>query len=431
MDTSASWVPVDQDRVERWLTFVRTIGVAFAVPAVATTPHWPNDTLTTCAWVVTAFFAVGTLAVWWFNGRIRTPDQRRRFSAGAIVFDSAVITGYVLTFAYEEPYVTWSLVVALPIAGALRYGARGSVVMAAYGIVLFAAQSLVRQRFVEEPMLSAQIYASGLVALIAGAMTVLVRSLERQNAAYRAQAVELAQAHRVRDRLLAVTSHEFRGSLAAIASSAATMRRQRQRLPQEQSDLLLLGIEGQIVQLLRLVEDLLVTAEAGSGELKLNPSWRPVQPLVDRALDAAALHRDGHAVEVFVEPLECHLDHDRIAQVLRNLVENAYKYSDAHLPVVVSLECAEPGVLITVGDHGPGIPSEVRRQLFEPFRRGAHNGAPGSGLGLYVVHRIVMAAGGSIDVWSSAQGTTFSVRLPCETRPLGGTFGHEEPMRDN
>jgi signal transduction histidine kinase len=143
------------------------------------------------------------------------------------------------------------------------------------------------------------------------------------------------------------------------------------------------------------------------------------------------VHRDGHAVEVFVEPLECRLDHDRMAQVLRNLVENAYKYSDTHSSVSVSLERARPGVLITVGDQGPGIPSEVRHLLFEPFRRGPHNGAPGSGLGLYVVHRIVTASGGSIDVRSSPRGTTFSVHVPCETRALGDTFGHERAMRDN
>lgn len=420
---------VDQSRVERWLTWVRVIGVLFAVPAVLTTPYWPGRGEQVFVWAVTCFFVVGTVVVWLCNRRVGTRRGRARLSVATTMFDVAVVSGYVLGFAFEQPYVTWSLAVTLPIAGALRFGARGAVALAAAAIVLFVAQSLLRHQYVDQPMLSAQIYAAGLIALIAGAVAVLVESLDRQNAAYRDQALQLAEANRVRDRLLDVTSHEFRGSLAAIGSSAATVREHRARLSGERADRLLLSVEAQVGQLLRLVEDLLVTAESPDGVLELSPRWQPVQASVDVALDAAARHRNGHSVEVYVEPMSYELDHDRFSQVLRNLVENAYKYSPGAGTVTVSVERVSHGVEMRVADHGPGIPPQLREQLFEPYRRGEGEQAAGSGLGLYVVHRIVTAAGGSVDVRSSSAGSEFVVRWPCSAsealRPVSSDA--EEP----
>jgi len=404
--------------VERWLTFVRCVGVLFAIPAVATTPYWPSDRERTWAWLVTAFFAAGTALVWWADRRVRDHRGRARLSLAATAFDIAVVSGYVLTFAFEQPYVTWSLVLALPIAGALRFGALGAGVLAGIGIALFAVQALVRVRHVDEPMLSAQIYASGMVALIAGAMAVLVTSLDQQNHAYRDQALRLAEATHDRERLLAITSHEVRGSLAAIGTSASTVRQYRDRLSRERAERLLGAIEAQVGQLLRLVDDLLIGSESSDGVIRLSPTWREMRTTVDVALDAASRHRDGHPVEVYVEPLACELDHDRLSQVLRNLVENAYKYSPPGAPVSVSVRRTARGVLMRVADRGPGIPDELREQLFEPYRRASDAEAAGSGLGLFVVHRIVGAAGGSVDVRSSASGTAFVVRWPCASKAL-------------
>lgn len=417
---------VDQGRVERWLTWVRFIGVLFAVPAVATTPYWPGRREQVFVWVVTGFFALGTAVVWQCNRRVRTGRARTRLSIATTMFDVVVVSGYVLGFAYEQPYVTWSLAVTLPIAGALRFGARGAVALAVAAIVLFVGQSLLRHQYVDQPMLSAQIYAAGLIALIAGAVAVLVESLDRQNAAYRDQALELAEANRVRDRLLDVTSHEFRGSLAAIGSSAATVRENRERLSREQADRLLSSIEGQVAALLRLVEDLLLTAESPAGVIELSPWWQQARASVDVALDAAARHRDGHQLEVYVEPMTCELDHDRASQVLRNLVENAYKYSPSGTTVTVRLGRAAGGIVMRVADHGPGIPAALREQVFEPYRRGEGERAAGSGLGLYVVRRIVTAAGGSVDVRSSSSGTEFAVRWPCATSASPTVVGSGE-----
>lgn len=420
---------VDQARVERWLGYVRCLGVLFAVPAVATTPYWPSDNLRWTAWLMTAVLAVGTIAFWVVNRRVTSRQGRLRMSLASMSFDLLVVSGYVLVFAYEQPYVTWSLTLVLPIAGALRFGAWGAAVLAFLGIVLFAVQILIRAGHVDEPVLSAQIFASGMIALIAATMAVLVESLERQNAAYREQALQLAEANHVRERLLAVTSHEFRGSLTAIGTSAATVREHRERLSGERADRLLTSIEGQVGQLLRLVDDLLVSAEFSDGVIELEPVWREVKTSVDVALDAASRHRDGHPVEVYVEPLACRFDHDRMSQVLRNLVENAYKYSPSGTPVAVKVEAASDGVLLQVSDHGPGIPAEHRERLFEPYRRGPAEEAAGSGLGLYVVHRIVVAAGGAVDVRSSSSGTSFTVRLPCETRRLPANLRRSDADR--
>jgi signal transduction histidine kinase len=111
------------------------------------------------------------------------------------------------------------------------------------------------------------------------------------------------------------------------------------------------------------------------------------------------------------------VDGDKVRTVLRNLLENAVKYSLADSePVEVVLKKSEGSVIVTVADDGPGIPEEDLPSLFEPFfrvDRSRSKKSGGYGLGLSLCKRIVEAHGGQIEVANRrGRGAEFVVRLP-------------------
>jgi len=97
-----------------------------------------------------------------------------------------------------------------------------------------------------------------------------------------------------------------------------------------------------------------------------------------------------------------------------NLVENAVKYSHAGEEVAVSAWAENGQVLVSVEDHGPGIPREHHGLIFEKFgRANVGGGKPGTGLGLFIARSITEAHGGTLDVRSApGEGATFTLALP-------------------
>jgi signal transduction histidine kinase len=110
------------------------------------------------------------------------------------------------------------------------------------------------------------------------------------------------------------------------------------------------------------------------------------------------------------------VDHEAIALAVRNLVDNAMKYSPASSPVSVALAQIGSHTTISVEDRGPGIPKEEQRDVFRKFVRGAsskNRSVKGSGLGLAIVDQIVKAHGGRVELTSDAShGSRFTILLP-------------------
>jgi signal transduction histidine kinase len=154
--------------------------------------------------------------------------------------------------------------------------------------------------------------------------------------------------------------------------------------------------------------------------LALQEEWAELETIIHQALDAATPKRRSHQLEVFVEPLRCKLDASRIGQIVRNLVENAYKYTPERTRVAVTGRAEPGGIVIEVADDGEGIPPDKRDQLFEAFSRIEETsaGQDGVGLGLFVVSQLVAAMQGHIDLSSSSRGTTFTIHIPCPNETI-------------
>jgi len=127
----------------------------------------------------------------------------------------------------------------------------------------------------------------------------------------------------------------------------------------------------------------------------------------------AGLSPEGAVVAVVEGDPVAYVDGDALDQVLLHLVENAIKYSPDGRQIILRASASDTQTIIEVTDHGVGLPDDV--DIFAPFVRGgdAEHAAEGSGLGLYVVARLVRAMGGTVDAQRNNEGgSTFTVTLP-------------------
>lgn len=408
-------------RLERGMTRVRWFGAVFGALSIALQEGYPSRATEIAAWALIGALASGNLVIWGAQGRVDDAAAQRRLGHCAFVFDAVVIAGIVWVFSFEDPYATWALLFVVPMEGALRYRFKGAVAAAAGVAVFFALQSVHVADLRGEPFdLSTYVFVMCLSFLIAGITGSMAENWHSQREALRVQGIRLAELDRLKDRFLAVTSHEIRGPLTAIIGGIDTIRTRGAALTPEQREGMLEMTAQQGKQLARMVDDLLITSQLQGGNLKLHPHPCNLHETIQQAVDAAASKRRDHRLEVFVEPLTCVLDGARVSQVVRNLVENAYKYTPKRSRVSVIAGAEPGGIEIKVEDDGPGIPADKRETLFDAFTRVDETaaGREGAGLGLFVVGQLVEAMGGRIDLSSSTDGTCFAIHVPCETSAL-------------
>jgi signal transduction histidine kinase len=403
------------------MTYVRWFGVVFAAVSIPIQPHYPDALTRELAWVVAGTLAFGSVAIWGALARIDKEANLQKLGAVAFAFDCLIVMSFVWLYAYQDPYVAWALLFVLPMEAALRYRLRGALV-AAIGVgVFFIPQSFHVAALNDEPVdLPTYVFVIGLSVLLAAIAGSMAENWHDQKVLYVQQSLKLAEVDKLKDRFLAVTSHEIRGPLTAIITGVDTVKKRLDRLSDDQRDHILEMVSAQGHQLARLVDDLTTTSQLQEGKFALQVDWFDLEVITNQALEAAASKRRGHILELFVEPLKCELDGSRLVQIIRNLVENAYKYTPDVTQVAVTIKATERGIVLEVADEGTGIPVDKRDQLFEAFSRIEETaaGQEGIGLGLYLVSQLVALMKGRIDLTSSSRGTTFAIHIPCKTIPL-------------
>jgi signal transduction histidine kinase len=417
----------DIRRLELWITYVRWFGVGFGVVSVVMQPTYPSAAIERSAWALLLILALGNLAIWGAIARIRTERDINRLGAWTFAFDALILMSIVWVFAFDKPYITWAVLFVLPLEGAVRYRMPGALGAAAVIALFFIPQTMrVAHLHSADFDLTTYVFVVGISTLMAGAAGTMAENWHRQRVAFQLQSLRLSEVDRLKDRFLAVTSHEIRGPLTAIIAGVDTVLRRGDRLHPEQRSNLLEMVSTQGHQLARLVDDLLLTSELQERQVALHPEWTDLSAIIHQAVEAAASKRRSHQLEIYAEPMRCLIDAARVTQIIRNLVENAYKYTPDRTRVAVTAKGIPTGIAIEVDDDGDGIPSDHRDRLFEAFHRIEETsaGKDGVGLGLFVVSQLVAAMGGRIDLESSSVGTTFTIMIDCPTMALEG--GHLE-----
>jgi signal transduction histidine kinase len=216
-------------------------------------------------------------------------------------------------------------------------------------------------------------------------------------------------------------SHEFRTPLTTIRQLSELLARSRVSTDdrkQQFHDAILSESE----RLQRLVESLLDFGRIEAGRLTYALEPLDLEPLLAEVAGhvSRTAAPSGHRIEVRtaapVPPIRG--DRDALGHAIRNLLDNAVKYSPDHKVVELSLAGNHRTVSIQVRDRGLGIPRAEQQDIFETFVRGTSAGVrrvAGTGVGLAMVRQIVEAHRGTISLESApGEGSTFTIHLPAE-----------------
>ncbi|MES3010256.1 MAG: DUF4118 domain-containing protein [Pseudomonadota bacterium] len=235
------------------------------------------------------------------------------------------------------------------------------------------------------------------------------------------QAVVDMASERLRNALLAAISHDVRTPLTALIGLAESLRQSQPPLTAPQAHAAQ-AIEAQARELSALVNNLLEMARLQSGTVNLRMDWQSVEEVVGTAIRAAGPALRGQPVLTDV-PADLPLvefDAALVERVLVNLLENAAKY--AQPPITVGARVTADALVVSVRDHGPGLPAALKgrtHELFDKFTRGqAESATPGVGLGLAICKAVVDAHRGHISAANApGGGAEFSFSLPRKPPP--------------
>jgi two-component system, OmpR family, sensor kinase len=226
---------------------------------------------------------------------------------------------------------------------------------------------------------------------------------------------EKTEVERQLRRFVADASHELRTPLTSIRGYAEMLRRGAADSPQDAATARR-RIEEESVRMSILVDDLLLLARLDQGRpLERKPV--DLQQIARDACDdarAVAPRRDINLVGS--DALTVIGDDLRLRQVVGNLVRNAIIHTPPSTPIEVELATSDGHALLSVVDHGPGLPTGEEKRIFEPFHRadpGRSRDRGGSGLGLSIVAAVVSAHGGTVEALpTDGGGATFRFELP-------------------
>jgi signal transduction histidine kinase len=230
------------------------------------------------------------------------------------------------------------------------------------------------------------------------------------------------------DELFSTLGHELKGPLTTIKGSSRTLLRHGAALDPAAARQLLLDIDQEADRMHRLVDNLLELARAGVGRSALRSEPTALDALIRRVV-ADATPRAGNRtlrVRTAADLPRPSIDPVRIEQVIRNLVDNAVKFSPPTGTIDITAAVQRDVIVVTVKDEGPGVAPEYHARVFERFFRvEPHStGIAGAGLGLAICKRFVELHGGRIELDSRpGQGAAFRFTLPLAGATVTGEAG--------
>ena len=242
-------------------------------------------------------------------------------------------------------------------------------------------------------------------------------ALERagmEEAANRAEAAR--QSEELKSTLLDAIAHEFKTPLTSIKAASTSMLSETARLDPQFRELATI-IDEETDRMSLLVTEAVRLSQIDAGKVKLQREPMDAGKLVEGVLRQFDAQSEGRTVHLHVSgdlpPISA--DSELIALAVRQLIDNALKYSSPATPIDVTAGIEKDRMVIRVRDRGPGIPERERERIFDKFYRRVTSKVhvPGTGLGLYICREIVRAHSG--DAWvegAPGSGSEFCISLP-------------------
>jgi signal transduction histidine kinase len=225
---------------------------------------------------------------------------------------------------------------------------------------------------------------------------------------------------RLKDEFVSTVSHELRTPMTSIAGSLGLLVGGAVgALPAPATRLL--GIaHANCQRLVRLLNDILDIQKLEAGRVVFDLKRIEVRSMVEQTVEAMRGFAENYGVRLRISDesviAAVNADPDRLTQVVTNLLSNAIKFSPPKQEVLISIVQREGNVIISVQDHGSGIPDDFKPHIFEKFAQADGTDArlkSGTGLGLSIVKQIVVRLGGQVSFDNAPDhGTIFHVELP-------------------
>ncbi len=244
--------------------------------------------------------------------------------------------------------------------------------------------------------------------------------------AQKKRADDLAEANRSKEEFMALLSHELRNPLSPILNALSILRQMRTEDPViEQAGNI---INRQVVQMVRLVDDLLDISRITKGKLRLTKEKVELRVVANRAAETARPLMDARkhdfSVSLPTEPIWVEADPARLEQIVVNLLNNAAKYTDAGGLVRMSVQREGAEAVIRVRDNGVGIAPEMLPRIFDLFTQvdsALSRSHGGLGIGLALVRTLVEMQEGRVQAQSGGpgKGSEFTVKLPVVSDTAG------------
>ena len=223
---------------------------------------------------------------------------------------------------------------------------------------------------------------------------------------------QLAQLDSARKRFIAVASHELRTPIFSLGGFVELL--QDEELDEETRRQFLDQMAGQIARLRKLATELLDLSKLEAGSLELRPEPTDVGELarqVTAEFTPALAQHDSHLqLRLQRDPIRATCDRERVAQIVRILIDNAVAHTPHGTEIFVSATRDNGNVCLAVRDHGLGIHRTVLPRIFEPFF--TSDDAQGSGLGLAIARELAERMNGRLSVVSVPGRTEFTLELP-------------------
>jgi two-component system sensor histidine kinase KdpD len=253
--------------------------------------------------------------------------------------------------------------------------------------------------------------------VLQGVANLVAIGLERARAQELAQQVEAArQSEQLRTTLIDAMAHEFKTPLTLI-KAATTSLLANPDIPKENRREQVAIADEEAEHLRELIDDAIEMARLDTARIEIHPEMAKLDDTLEDVLTSIRSETDDHPVRIISPPQPVRLtpfDKRLMKLAVRQLVDNAMKYSPPESPIEVRVLLNDDNLMLEVTDHGAGIPLDEQKRIFERFYRSpsVKNQIPGSGLGLSIAHSIVEAHNGELTVSSRPGKTTFRITLP-------------------
>jgi len=301
----------------------------------------------------------------------------------------------------------------------VRWGGRfGWVAAAGLAIAIFGISTLIANLAERGTLTWAGRAFAGTQGLAAGSLVAfVVVGLRMESTRSRRATDRATQVMEGRAEIASIVAHDVRGPAGSIRSIAGSLRTSYQRLGDPERLEFVGMIEQESMRLLRVADQMSLGLKTDAGTLDFTLVVRDLEGPVLQGLHDADVGAREVRVDAGTE-LRASIDARWLAEAVRQGIENALKFSPGDTPIDLRVRRDGDAAVIEIEDRGPGIPSEMREQVFEKFCRWRPYGyedRSGSGLGLFITRSIARAHAGDATVADRPEGgTILAIRVPLE-----------------